>query len=62
MYCFLLNVNPGIKNHYKEAFLSLNEADSETTDIIDKDIRRSLFDVYPDQEVREKKQQTLKKL
>jgi hypothetical protein len=39
----------------------MKETNFETTDIIDKDIRRSLFDVYPDAEIREKKQQTLRK-
>lgn len=44
------------------AFNSLKECRPETTDIIEKDTKRTLFDLYQDKDILAKKQETLKKI
>lgn len=62
IYCLLLGIKSEDKKLYKEAFESLSEVNKETSEIIDKDIKRSLFDVYTDRDTLTKKQETLKQL
>ena len=62
IYFILLGIKSEEKKLYTEAFKELNEVNKETSEIIDKDIKRSLFDVYPDKDTLTLKQQTLKQL
>ena len=45
---------------YEKAFESQDECTSENLDIIDKDVKRSLFEMYPDKHILKTKQNSLK--